>query len=372
MQIDAFELRRVRIPLVTPFRTSFSTETHRDALLVRSFAHDGPTGWGECVADVQPLYSPEYVDGAADVIERYLIPRIFASHGPAAEDVAKLLSRVQGHPMAKAALEMTILDAELKSQGISFGQRLGASRERVDCGVSVGIQGSVAQLIDTVAGYVAAGYKRIKLKIEPGSDVQFVRGVREHFGPDLLLSTDANAAYSLDNPAHIAAMQALDPFALLMLEQPLAPADIPGHAALAQLIASPICLDESIVSAKSARYAIEIGACKIINIKPGRVGGYLEAVKVHNVCAERGIPVWCGGMLETGIGRAANIALAALPNFTLPGDTSESKRYFAQDITEPFVLEHGQLRVPTGPGIGVEPLASSLKEFTTSVKLISR
>ena len=238
--------------------------------------------------------------------------------------------------------------------------------------VSVGIQDSVAQLIDTVAGYLATGYKRIKLKIEPDSDVQFVRAIRERFGPDLLLSVDANAAYSLDNPTHIAALQALDPFDLLMLEQPLSPADIPGHATLATMIASPICLDESIVSARSAAYAISIAACKIINIKPGRVGGYLEAVKVHDICATSGIPVWCGGMLETGIGRAANVALAALPNFTLPGDTSESKRYFAQDITEPFVLDNGQLRVPTGPGIGVEPLPSSLKQFTTSMKFISR
>ena len=370
-QIDAFELRRVRIPLVTPFRTSFSTEYHRDALLVRAFTNSAP-GWGECVADVQPLYSPEYVDGAAHVIERFLIPRIFAADAPTADDVASLLRRVQGHPMAKAALEMAILDAELKMLDISFGQRLGATRDRVDCGVSVGIQDSVAQLIDTVAGYLANGYKRVKLKIEPGSDVQFVRAVRERFGPDLLLSTDANAAYSLDNPAHVAALQQLDPFNLLMLEQPLSPSDIPGHATLSNLITSPICLDESIISAHSAAYAISIGACEIINIKPGRVGGYLEAVKVHDVCARHGIAVWCGGMLETGIGRAANIALAALPNFTLPGDTSESKRYFAQDITEPFVLDNGQLRVPTGPGIGVEPLASSLKEFTTSVKLIAR
>ncbi len=353
---------------MTPFRTSFGTDTHRDALLIRAFTN-GPAGWGECVADLQPLYSPEYVDGASQVTERYLIPRIFAADAPPAAAIAGILARVQGHPMAKGALEMAVLDAELRAEGVSFGQRLGAVRERVDCGVSVGIQDSPERLIDLVTEYLSAGYKRIKLKIEPGSDVEAVRTVREHFGDGLLLSADANAAYTLDD---VDALRALDPFHLSMLEQPLAADDIPGHAQLATQISSPICLDESIISARSAAFAISVGACKIINIKPGRVGGYLEAVKVHDVCAANQIPVWCGGMLETGVGRAANVALAALPNFTLPGDTSASERYFLEDLTAPFVLEAGQLAVPTGPGIGVEPLASSLRAFTTSVTLIRR
>ncbi len=370
--IDAFELRRVRIPLVTPFRTSFGTETHRDALLVQAIPKGGASGWGECVADVQPLYSPEYVDGAQQVIERYLIPRVFAANTPKASAIAGLLARVQGHPMAKGALEAAVLDAELRAANVSFGAYLGAARARVDCGVSVGIQTSPELLIDVVAGYLESGYKRIKLKIEPGSDVAFVRAIREHFGSELLLSADANASYSIDNPDHINALTALNPFKLLMLEQPLTADDIPAHARLATMIESPICLDESIVTARSAAYAISIGACKIVNIKPGRVGGYLEAVKVHDVCAANGVPVWCGGMLETGIGRAANVALGAMPNFSLPGDTSASSRYFAQDMTEPFVLEAGTLAVPTGPGIGVDPLPESLREFTTSVQLIRR
>ncbi len=367
MKITAIELRRVEIPLVSPFRTSFGTDTVRDALLVRVVTPDAE-GWGECVADRAPLYSAEWADGAEQVIRRFLVPRILAL-GDAldAEAVAPALADVEGHPMAKGALEMAVLDAELRAAGVSFGTFLGATRDAVDCGVSVGIQDDLGRLLDTVDGYLADGYRRVKLKIEPGNDIAPVRAVRERFGDDLVLQVDANAAYGRADGEHLAG---LDPFGLLLIEQPLAPDDIVGHARLAQVVRTPICLDESIVSARGAADAIELGACSIVNIKAGRVGGYLEARRVHDVCAARGVPVWCGGMLETGLGRAANVALAALPNFTLPGDTSASARYFARDLTAPFVLDDGRLAVPTGPGLGVDPDPDALAAFTTRVEAV--
>ncbi|HEY3831086.1 MAG TPA: o-succinylbenzoate synthase [Acidimicrobiia bacterium] len=372
MRIDAVELRRVCLPLVTPFRTSFGTDDVRDALLVHVLLDDGGEGWGECVADLEPLYSSEHVDGAAETLRRFLIPRLLAwqreHEGTQPEHVASALDRVQGHPMAKGALEMAVLDASLRSAGRSFGERLGAVRARVDCGVSVGIQPSVVDLLDTVAGYLDDGYRRVKLKIEPEHDVEPVRAVRARF-PDVMLQVDANAAYSLRDD-HVAALRALDDFDLALVEQPLAPDDLLGHATLAGRVRTPICLDESITSARVAELAITIGACSIVNIKAGRVGGYLEAVRVHDACATLDTPAWCGGMLETGLGRAANIALAALPNFTLPGDTSASARYFAEDLTEPFVLDDGRLAVPTGPGLGVAPRPEALRAFTTAVELI--
>ncbi len=370
--IDAVELRRVGLPLVSPFRTSFGTMTARDALLVRVLLDDGSEGWGECVAEREPSYSAEYADGAADVLRRFLVPALLArqrSHGGVgADDVAPALAAVQGHPMAKGALEMAVLDAVLRRAGQSFAQRLGAVRDTVDCGVAVGLQPSIAALLDTVDRYLDEGYRRVKLKIEPGTDVEPVRAVRERFG-DVMLQVDANAAYSLRDD-DVAALQALDPFDLVLIEQPLAPDDLPGHAALTARVRTPICLDESIVSARSAALAIDVGACSIVNVKAGRVGGYLEAVRVHDVCAERGVPVWCGGMLETGLGRAGNVALSALPNFTLPGDTSASARYFAEDLTEPFVLDGGRLHVPDGPGLGAAPRRDALRAFTTSVELL--
>jgi o-succinylbenzoate synthase len=248
-----------------------------------------------------------------------------------------------------------------------MASHLGATKERVDSGVSVGIMSSIPALLDAVAGYLDAGYLRIKLKIEPGWDIEPVRAVRERFGDDVLLQVDANTAYTLADARHLAR---LDPFDLLLIEQPLPEDDVLGHADLAKVIKTPVCLDESIESARDAAAAIRLGACAIVNVKPGRVGGYLEARRIHDVCVAHGVPVWCGGMLETGIGRAANVALAALPGFTLPGDTSASDRYFTTDVTEPFVLEDGRLRVPTGPGIGVDPLPDVLADITTSVETI--
>jgi O-succinylbenzoate synthase len=363
MKLNAVELRRVVLPLVSPFRTSFGTELKRDVLLVRVETPDAE-GWGECVAMTAPLYSSEYVDAAADVITKFLIPRLVA-YGDrlTAARVAHILEPVKGHPMAKAAVELAVLDAELRAVGRSFADEIGAVKDAVPSGVSVGIMNSIPELLTAVEGYLDQGYVRIKLKIEPGWDVAPVRAVREKFG-DTPLQVDANTAYTLGDARHLAR---LDPFELLLIEQPLPEDDVRGHAELSRLISTPVCLDESIVSARAAADAIAIGACSIVNIKAGRVGGYLEARRVHDVCAANGIAVWCGGMLETGIGRAANVALAALPGFTLPGDTSASDRYYRQDLTAPFVLEDGHVRVPTGPGLGVEVDKDVLAELTTSV-----
>ncbi|MEQ6900826.1 o-succinylbenzoate synthase [Nocardioides sp. YIM 152588] len=358
------------MPLVSPFRTSFGTQTARDVLLLRAVTADGE-GWGECVAMSDPLYSSEYVDATADVLRRFLVPALadgsedLRRHGAPA--VAALLRKFKGHRMAKAALEMAVLDAELRASGRSWARELGAVHERVPSGVSVGIYDSIPVLLDVVGGYLDAGYVRIKLKIEPGWDLEPVRAVRERFGDDVLLQVDANTAYTLRDARHLSK---LDDFDLLLIEQPLEEEDVVGHAALARQVRTPICLDESIVSAESAAAAIELGACSIINIKPGRVGGYLEAVRIHDVAAAHGLAVWCGGMLETGLGRAANAALGALPGFTLPGDISASDRFYQTDITAPLTIEDGYMQVPTGPGLGVTPIPEILDAVTTSTEWI--
>jgi O-succinylbenzoate synthase len=365
MKLEAVELIRISVPLVAPFRTSFGVESERDVLLVRVMTPEAE-GWGECVAGSEPLYSSEYVDGAHSLIRAHLVPRLFDVVDVSAAEVASVLAPVKGHPMAKAAVETAVLDAELRSRGESFGSYLGAVRQEVDCGVSVGIMDTIPELLDAVAGYLEQGYRRIKLKIEPGWDVEPVAAARDRFG-EILLQVDANTAYTLADARHLAELDAFD---LLLIEQPLPEDDVLGHAELAREIRTPVCLDETIVSARAAADAISLGACAIVNIKPGRVGGYLEARRVHDVCAAHSIPVWCGGMLETGIGRAGNVALAALPNFSLPGDTSASDRYFARDITDPFVLHEGRLRVPEGPGLGVTPIPEILAEVTTSSEVL--
>lgn len=367
MKLEGVELRRIAMPLVAPFRTSFGTELDREAVLVRVVATDAE-GWGECVAAAQPLYSSEYADSAADVLRRFLVPALLAQPDPDVHRAEQIFAYVKGHPMAKAALECAMLDAQLRPAGMSFGAFLGAVRETVPAGVSIGIMDSIPQLLDTVGRYLADGYLRIKLKIEPCWDVAPVRAVRERYGADLPLSVDANTAYTLADAGQLAKLDAFD---LLLIEQPLPDNDIAGHAELARLIRTPICLDESITSAAVAVHAISVGATRIVNVKPGRVGGYLEARRIHDVCAAHGVPVWCGGMLETGIGRAANVALAALPNFTLPGDTSASDRYYSRDITDPFLLEDGHVRVPTGPGLGVEPDPEALDAVTVSTEWLA-
>jgi O-succinylbenzoate synthase len=363
MKLTGVELRFIEMPLVSPFRTSFGVETTREILLLRAVT-DEAEGWGECVAMADPLYSSEYAHAAADVLTRFLIPAVAAQPGLTGTMVGPALAKFKGHRMAKAALETAVLDAELRAEGRSMARELGAVHDRVPCGVSVGIMNSIEELLDAVGGYLDAGYLRIKLKIEPGWDIEPVRAVRERFGSDMVLQVDANTAYTLADARHLAR---LDPFDLLLIEQPFDEEDILGHASLAKIISTPVCLDESITSARAAADAIKLGACQIVNIKPGRVGGYLEARRIHDVCTAHGIPVWAGGMLETGIGRAANVALAALPGFTVPGDTSASDRYYRTDITEPFVLQDGHLTVPSGPGIGVAPIPAELEQVTTKV-----
>lgn len=367
MKIEHIELRYVRIPLVVPFRTSFGTSHDKDTFLLRVVTADAE-GWAECGAEPDPLYSSEFLAGAEIVLRDHLVPRVQALGASlGAERVKVALAPVKGHQMAKHVLETAVLDAELKTLGVSFGRYLGATRDRVPAGVSVGIMDSIPELVEAVGGYLAEGYKRIKLKIEPGWDLEPVRAVREAYGADFLLQVDANTAYRLANARHLAK---LDDYDLLLIEQPLPEDDMYGHARLAEQIRTPVCLDESITSARDAATAIALGACSIINIKPARVGGYLEARRIHDVAEASGIPVWCGGMLECGIGRGPNVALAALPNFVLPGDTSASSRYFAQDLTAPFELEDGHLRVPTAPGIGVDVLTDVLEELTISTTSI--
>ncbi len=366
LTLEAVELRRIRLPLVAPFETSFGIQTERDILLLKAITSVGE-GWGECVATEEPTYSSEYIEAAQHVLVHHLLPRLFESDRLAAEDVAGVLRPVHGHQMAKAAIEMAILDAQLRSTGQSFGQYLGAVRSEVDCGVSVGIHRSIPELLQTVADHLDQGYRRIKLKIKPGWDLEPVRAVRERFG-DVPLQVDANTAYSLSHAKHLAE---LDVFELLLIEQPLPEEQVLAHAELAKVVRTPICLDESITSAQAAADAIQLGACQVINIKPGRVGGYLEARRIHDLCAAEAIPVWMGGMLESGLGRAGNVAMAAMSNFTLPGDTSASARYYHRDITEPFVLVEGRLKVPTGPGLGVtvdEGFLAEVTHFTDTVR----
>ncbi len=361
MKLKEIELRIIHLPLIRPFRTSFGTQTSREVLMVKVTNENGTSGWAECVAMSEPLYSPEYVSGCFDLMKRFLIPALKSKQDIAAEDLPTILKPFLGGQMAKAALETAILDAQLRDQKMSLAAYLGASKSKVECGVSVGIANNLEALGEEVKSYVDAGYRRIKLKIEPGWDIDAVKYIRNLY-PDVPLQVDANQAYSRADGKHLAK---LDEFNLLLIEQPLDEHDILGHALLSKEVKTPICLDESIISLQAAEDALALKATTIINIKPGRVGGYIESVKIHDLCLKNKIPVWCGGMLETGIGRAANLALAALPGFTLPGDTSASARYFKQDITTPFVMEDGYLNVPNTPGIGVEPDMDFLGEMTT-------
>ncbi|WP_382307792.1 o-succinylbenzoate synthase [Herbiconiux sp. UC225_62] len=367
--VEAVELHRVAMPLVRPFETSFGRQTAREVLLVRVITESGD-GWGECVAMADPVYSSEYVVGCTDVIRNYLAPALLDAGTVRAADVASVLDFVIGHRMAKAAVETAVLDAQLRASGTSFGEYFGAVRPEVDCGVSVGIAPDLDSLLTEVQGYVDQGYRRIKLKIKPGWDVLPVAAVRALVGEEMLLQVDANTAYTIADIDHL---RELDEFGLLLIEQPFVEEDIAAHVRLARAIDTPVCLDESITGTGVAIDAIERDATAIINIKAGRVGGYLEAIRIHDACVERDVPVWCGGMLETGIGRAANVALAALPGFTLPGDTSASNRYFAEDLTESFVLVDGRLAVPTGPGSGVTVRTELVEAWKSSpTQLITR
>ena len=366
--LDGFELRVLHIPLVSPFTTSFGTATVREVIVVRALTPDGD-GWGEVVTQYDPSYSSEYTHGAWDVAQRFLIPALLERHIVPPQDVAAVLEPVKGHRMPKAGLELAVLDAALRRDGTPLGAHLGAVRDRVPSGVSVGIQRDQAELVDAVAAYLDEGYVRIKIKIKPGRDVGDTAAVRDAFGA-IPLQVDANSAYTLADADTLAE---LDRFDLLLIEQPLQDDDLVDHATLARELKTPVCLDESIVSAKAARDALALGSCSVINIKAGRVGGYLEAVRIHDLAQDAATPVWCGGMLETGIGRAANAALAALPGFTLPGDVSASSRFYARDIvTEPAVLEEGHVRVPTGAGLGVTIDPVALEDFTVERAVVRR
>ncbi|MCH9838793.1 o-succinylbenzoate synthase [bacterium] len=379
VRVSRVELRRIAMPLVTPFRTSFGVEADRDILIVHIEAElDGEVvhGWGECVALGEPTYSAEYVDGSQHVMVQHLLPRLAARAlaGIDAADVSDVLAPVHGHPMAKGAIEAAVLDAQLRAAGMSFADLLGTATDsdgrprRIPSGVSVGIHDSVEDLLKTVQGYVDDGYVRIKLKIEPDSDIEHVAAVRDLIGPDVPLQVDANTAYRRTDGRHLAR---LDDYDLLLIEQPLPEEDIIGHARLADEVDTPICLDESLVSAAGTADAIELGACEIANIKPGRVGGYLEAIRIHDLCLTLDVPVWCGGMVETGIGRAANAALGALPGFTLPGDISASARFYAQDIvTDPITIVDGHVTVPTAPGMGFDIDSDVLESVTTSTLVV--
>ncbi len=356
---ELFELRKLRMPLVRPFRTSFGTESVREIMIVRVITDLGE-GWGESAIESEPLYLSEFHNAADYVFAEHLIPRLFAAGPLRADDVAKILEPVKGHRMAKSALEMALLDAQLRAEPQSFQQWLGATRVTVPVGVSVGITDTVDELVDLVGEYVAEGYARIKLKIEPGFDIEPVRRVREA-NPDILLQVDANTAYSTSDIDHL---RQLDAFGLLLIEQPFGEDDLVGHAELRRHITTPVCLDEAIRSIDHVRSALALQAVDIINIKPARVGGYLAAVEIHDLCVREGIPVWCGGMLETGIGRAANLALASLAGFTLPGDISATKRYWSRDITAPFHLTNGEIEVPTGVGFGVAVDTDFVEEIT--------
>jgi len=356
MNIDRIDLYHITQTLISPFVTSFGPQQQRDCLIVAIHA-DGLTGWGECVATNDPGYSYETVITAWHVLTDFLLPALVGKTLDGPEGLGAALSFVRGHPLAKAAVDQAIWDLAAQQRGISLAAALAApypegSRPRVKVGVSIGIQTSIQRTLEVIGDYVDQGYRRIKLKIKPGHDVELARAARAAF-PDLPIMLDANSAFRLEDAP---VFQAMDDLGLLMLEQPLGYEDIYDHSRLRPLIHTPLCLDESIHSADHARYALALGACDIINVKPSRVAGWTEARRIHDLCREAGMPLWVGGMLETGIGRAAQLALAALPGFTLPGDISATARYYERDITAPFYLnaEDSTITVPDGVGLGVE------------------
>jgi O-succinylbenzoate synthase len=350
VKIDRIELRLLRLPLVTFFETSFGRVHDRQFVLVR-VEGEGRSGWGECVAEERPYYSPETTETAWHVITRFLAPRVLGRPIGHPREIFGSLAEVRGHAMAKAAIEMAGWDLYARLEGRPLAAVLGGSRRSIASGVSIGIQDTLEALEALVSRELAAGYQRIKIKIKPGWDVAAVERVRGRFG-DVPLMVDANAAYTLADAAHLAR---LDAYSLMMIEQPLEYDDVLDHARLQAQLSTPVCLDESIHSVRAAEQAIAARACRVINIKPGRVGGHGESIRLHDLCASHGIPVWHGGMLESGIGRAHNIHLSTLPNFSLPGDVAASKRYYAADLIEPpiEVGPDGTIPVPDGPGIGV-------------------
>lgn len=360
MIVDHITLYHLRMPLVAPFETSFGRITDRECILIEVSA-DGLTGYGECVADRDPGYAYETAGTAWHVLRDFLVPAVLGQDISRPADFQARVAGVRGHPMAKAGVELALWDLLGKRAGKSLRALLGGTRDRVAVGVSVGLQASPDALVSTVGRYLAQGYGRIKIKIKPGRDVADAGAVRRAF-PETQLQVDANSAYTLETAA---ALQPLDDLDLLLIEQPLAEDDLWDHSRLQLRFRTPLCLDESILTARHARQALEMAACRVINIKAGRVGGLSQAVAIHDVCRSAGVPVWCGGMLETGVGRAGNLALASLPGFALPGDVSASDRYYHLDVThQRFVLNpDSTIDVPSGPGLGVDVDAAAVARF---------
>jgi len=360
MKVLRVELREIHLRLKERFEISTGGWDLRRILLLR-MESEGGEAWSECVAAEAPNYSYETPETAWHILTDYVLPAVVGREIDGARDILGPVSWIRGHPMALAAVEMGVWGLEAAERGIPLRDLLGGTRKAVPVGVSVGLQGTDEDLLRQVEARVASGYRKIKLKIKPGRDVDMVRSVRERF-PEVPLMADANSSYSLADASRLAD---LDDLGLMMIEQPLAYDDLREHALLQGRLKTPICLDESIVSPGHARLALELGAGRIINIKPGRVGGFANSVAIHDLCSENGVPVWCGGMLESGVGRAYNLALASLPNFTLPGDISESRRYWEEDIVEPeFTMSDGMMPVPEGPGIGVTVRVDRVEELT--------
>ncbi len=361
MKIEAITLREIQMPLVHFFETSFGRTYSRRILLITVHC-DGVDGWGESVVGEDPFYSSEWIESAWPTLTTYLIPMLLGRRVESGRDIPALLTKVRAHRMAKSGLENAVWDAEAKQKQQPLWKLLGGTRKEIPCGVSIGIQDSVEQLLDKIDTELKAGYRRIKVKVKPGWDVNVLEKIRSGWA-DITLSCDANSAYTLDQVEHL---RKFDQFNLLMIEQPLWNDDIYYHARLQKELRTSICLDESIVNARSAAFALDTGACRIINIKVGRVGGFSEAIGVHDAAQAHKVPVWCGGMLETGIGRAHNIALSALPNFSLPGDVSASKRYWKEDIVDPEVTvsREGMIGITDEPGTGYQIKADLIEKLT--------
>jgi O-succinylbenzoate synthase len=361
VQLDRIELREIGLPLKYPFETSFGRTTRRRILVVNVFDKSGACGYGECTAPEEPFYNHETIDTAWLIIANHVGPLLAAARVSSAADVNEALARIRGNRMAKGAVEAAIWDLEAKEAGKPLWRHIGGTQPEIPCGVSIGLQATADALLEKIARELESGYRRIKIKIKPGRDVDLVQAVRNNH-PAVPLMVDANSAYTLED---VDLLKQLDGYGLMMIEQPLGPGDLVDHASLQKQIGTPICLDESILTAADARKAHELGSCRVINIKLGRVGGFAEARAIQEYAAANGIPVWCGGMLESGIGRAHNIALSTLPGFTLPGDVSASERYWEQDIIDPpvTVTRRGTITAPTGPGIGYDVNEQRLKSL---------
>jgi O-succinylbenzoate synthase len=361
--LERLELREIEMPLLSPFETSFGRTTRRRILIIRVFDRSGAYGYGECTASEGPFFNHETIDTAWLITSQFIAPLLAKARPVGAAQVSDALAPIRENRMAKGGLEVAVWDLEARLAGVPLWQHLGGTQSEIKCGVSIGLQESTEALLAKVSRELESGYQRIKIKIKPGRDIQLVEAVRSRF-PSIALSVDANSAYAIDRDLNL--LKQLDRFELMMIEQPLAPGDLLDHAKLQRTLRTPICLDESIVSLTNARHALELGACRIINIKLGRVGGHLEARAIQEFARRNEIPVWCGGMLESGVGRAHNIAMSTLPGFCLPGDISASARYWAQDIIDPpvTVSEKGTIKPPSSPGIGYVVDEGRIESFT--------